>query len=48
MLFAGVQVVTGINPWLIFPMFMFGTTMPRKMASQAYFTFYAELLPHTE
>jgi len=41
-------VVTGMNTMLFLPPIMMLLTFPRKVAGLHYFTFYAELLPHTE
>ena len=40
--------VTGMSQFLVMPLFVSMLSMPRKMAYLRYFTFHAELLPHTE
>ena len=39
---------TGANWWLFLPMMVTAMGLPRKLAHMHYFTFHAELLPHTE
>jgi hypothetical protein len=48
MLFGLTGLVTGYNPLLICPVFVMALYYPRKLATLHYFTFHAELLPHTE
>lgn len=40
--------LTGMSQFLLMPLFVGCLSMPRKIAAQRYFTFHAELLPHTE
>lgn len=40
--------VTGASPFLILPLVLAGSSQPRKIAGITFFTFHAELLPHTE
>ena len=40
--------VTGISNFFLLPVFLFGCEIPRKWAYMNYFTYHAELLPHTE
>jgi len=39
---------SGVNPFMIMPMILLGLQMPRKMSTMQFFTWHAELLPHTE
>ncbi len=48
LLFGTASILTGINAFVILPIGAALMTLPRKMAATRYFTFYAELLPHTE
>jgi hypothetical protein len=48
MLGAGVSWLAGLNQLLIVPLFVLSLFFPRKIATLHYFTFHAELLPHTE
>jgi hypothetical protein len=41
-------IVTGLSPFLILPFMLGALSAPRKVAALAFFTFHAELLPHTE
>jgi len=38
----------GASPYLLLPFVAASMSLPRKMAAVKYFTFHAELLPHTE
>ena len=40
--------LSGWNPFMIMPMILFGIQMPRKISVMRFFTWHAELLPHTE
>ena len=40
--------VTGMSQFLVLPLFVSLLSAPRKMAALRFFTFHAELLPHTE
>ena len=40
--------MTGSNPFLIMPIFLMALQTPRKLSTMRYFTWHAELLPHTE
>ena len=48
MFFAFGGLITGFNQFLIVPMFVMALFFPRKLSTLTYFTFHAELLPHTE
>ena len=39
---------TGLSNFFLLPVFLFGCEIPRKWAYMNYFTYHAELLPHTE
>ena len=39
---------SGMSQFLILPFFVGALSLPRKVAAQRFFTFHAELLPHTE
>lgn len=40
--------ITGISHFLALPLFAASLSLPRKWSAMRYFTFHAELLPHTE
>ena len=40
--------LTGVNPFIVMPLFLVAIQMPRKISTMQYFTWNAELLPHTE
>lgn len=40
--------ITGVSHFLAFPLFAASLSLPRKLSAMRYFTFHAELLPHTE
>ena len=40
--------VTGLSQFLLLPLVVFSCEIPRKWAVMKYFTYHAELLPHTE
>jgi hypothetical protein len=40
--------VTGVAPYLILPFVACASIVPRRLAIMHYFTFHAELMPHTE
>ena len=40
--------ISGMSAFLIMPLFVSLLSMPRKLAGVRFFTFHAELLPHTE
>jgi hypothetical protein len=40
--------ITGMSQFLVLPLFVSLLSMPRKMATLRFYTFHAELLPHTE
>merc|ERR1719183_520761 len=40
--------VCGISPYAFMPAAIMAMSLPRKLAAVKYFTFHAELLPHTE
>lgn len=48
MLFGGLGLVSGYTPLLLAPILVACLSWPRKIAILTYFTFHAELLPHTE
>jgi hypothetical protein len=47
-LFSFGGLVSGYSAFLIIPLFAASLSLPRKLAIVQYFTFHAELLPHTE
>ena len=40
--------LTGVSQFLMLPAFVIATELPRKWTVMKYFTYHAELLPHTE
>ena len=40
--------MVGLNPFLVMPSFLLAIQMPRKISAMKYFTWHAELLPHSE
>jgi hypothetical protein len=41
--------LTGLaSPFILVPIAVFTLSFPRKLAAKQYFTYHAELLPHTE
>jgi hypothetical protein len=48
MLFCVAGFFTGISQFLLMPVAVAAMSLPRKYAIMAYFTYHAELLPHTE
>ena len=48
LLFAGMGWITGYSQLLLVPFIVGTLSYPRKLAVLNYFTFHAELLPHTE
>jgi len=47
-LFSGSGWLLGVSPYLLVPFLVACLSLPRKLAVMHYFTFHAELLPHTE
>ena len=47
-LFGSIGLVTGYNSLLIVPLIALSCFLPRKLAVMNFYTFHAELLPHTE
>ena len=45
---AGAGILFGATPMLLVPFLVASLSLPRKIAVLTYFTFHAELLPHTE
>lgn len=48
LLFGAGAWITGISQMILVPVIVAALSLPRKMAVLNYFTFHAELLPHTE
>lgn len=48
LLFSGAGWLAGVSPLLLVPFMVACLSLPRKYAVLNYFTFHAELLPHTE
>lgn len=46
--FAGASWITGASSLILVPFLVASLSLPRKLAVMQYFTFHAELLPHTE
>jgi len=46
--FSGLGWLTGVSQLLLMPFIVASLRMPRVLATVNYFTFHAELLPHTE
>ena len=40
--------LSGVNPFIVMPLFYVTIQMPRKISTMKFFTWHAELLPHTE
>ena len=40
--------LSGYNPFMIMPAFLLGIQLPRKLSTMKFFTWHAELLPHSE
>jgi hypothetical protein len=46
--FGGLSAITGLSQFILLPLAVMTLSFPRKLAVLQYFTFHAELLPHTE
>ena len=48
LLFGGLSAITGMSQFILLPLAVMAMSFPRKLAVLQFFTFHAELLPHTE
>lgn len=48
LMYMAVSVLTGINFTYAIPLAVISVTIPRRFSILAYYTFHAELMPHTE